>query len=116
MRVVAAHENLDFDALGSMVLAGRLYPGSVLALVGGVEGVLREVLPLLEDRLDLVPASEIPLDRVREVVLVDNARPERLGPLAALVGRVPFLVYDHHPRTPGDVPAVGGGWPRWGPR
>ena len=108
MRVVAAHENLDFDALGSMVLAGRLYPGSVLALVGGVEGVLREVLPLLEDRLDLVPASEIPLDRVREVVLVDNARPERLGPLAALVGRVPFLVYDHHPRTPGDVPAVGG--------
>ena len=64
---MAAHENLDFDALGSMVLAGRLYPGSALALVGGVEGVLREVLPLLEDRLDLVPASEIPLDRVREV-------------------------------------------------
>ena len=108
MRVVAAHENLDFDALGSMVLAGRLYPGSALALVGGVEGVLREVLPLLAARLDLVPASEIPLDRVREGVLVDNARPERLGPLAALVGRVPFLVYDHHPRTPGDVPAVGG--------
>ena len=35
MRVVAAHENLDFDALGSMVLAGRLYPGSALALLGG---------------------------------------------------------------------------------
>lgn len=108
VRVVAAHENLDFDALGAMVLAGRLFPGSLLALVGGLEGPLKEIAPLLEDRLDLVPASEIPLDRVSEVVLVDNARPERIGPLKALVGRVPFLVYDHHPRTPGDVPAVGG--------
>ncbi|MGC8875867.1 CBS domain-containing protein [Thermus sp.] len=108
MRVVVAHENLDFDALGSMVLAGKLFPGSLLALVGGLEGPLKEIAPLLEDRLDLVPASEIPLDRVSEVILVDNARPERIGPFKALVGRVPFLVFDHHPRTPGDVPAVGG--------
>ncbi|GAB5602625.1 CBS domain-containing protein [Thermus sp. FJN-A] len=108
MRVVVAHENLDYDALGSMVLAGKLYPGSVLALVGGLEGPLKEHAPLLEDRLDLVPASEVALGRVSEVVLVDNARPERIGPFKALVGRVPFVVFDHHPRAPGDVPAVGG--------
>ncbi|WP_114313405.1 CBS domain-containing protein [Thermus caldifontis] len=108
MRVVVAHENLDFDALGSMVLAGRLFPGSILALVGGLEGPLKEIAPLLEDRLDLVPAGEIPLGRVGEVILVDNARLERIGPFKALVGRVPFLVFDHHPRAPGDVPAVGG--------
>ncbi len=105
---MVAHENLDFDALGSMVLAGRLFPGSVLALIGGLEGPLKEIAPLLEDRLDLVPAAEIPVERVTEVVLVDNARPERIGPFKALVGRVPFQVYDHHPRAPGDVPAVGG--------
>ncbi|GLV46824.1 poly(A) polymerase [Thermus sp. LT1-2-5] len=108
MRVVVAHENLDFDALGSMVLAGKLFPGSVLALVGGLEGPLKDLAPLLEDRLDLVPAAEIPLDKVTEVVLVDNARPERIGPFKALVGKVPFLVFDHHPKAPGDVPAVGG--------
>ncbi|BDG16069.1 CBS domain-containing protein [Thermus brockianus] len=108
MRVVVAHENLDFDALGSMVLAGKLFPGSLLALVGGLEGPLKDLAPLLEDRLDLVPASEIPLDKVSEVVLVDNARPERIGPFKALVGKVPFLVFDHHPKAPGDVPAVGG--------
>ncbi|TBH21085.1 CBS domain-containing protein [Thermus thermamylovorans] len=108
MRVVVAHENLDFDALGSMALAGKLFPGSVLVLVGGLEGPLKEIAPLLEDRLDLVPAAEVSLGKVSEVVLVDNARPERIGPFKALVGRVPFLVYDHHPRAPGDVPAVGG--------
>nr|WP_279232080.1 CBS domain-containing protein [Thermus albus] len=91
-----------------MVLAGKLFPGSVLALVGGLEGPLKEIAPLLEDRLDLVPASEVPLQRVTGVILVDNARPERIGPFKALVGRVPFLVFDHHPRAPGDVPAVGG--------
>ncbi len=101
MRVVAAHENPD---LGSMALAGRIFPGSVLALVGGVEGPLKEILPLLEDRLDLLPVREIPLG---EVILVDNAHP-RIGPLRALLGRVPFLVFDHHPPAPGDVPAVGG--------
>ncbi|MCS6868757.1 CBS domain-containing protein [Thermus sp.] len=108
MRVVVAHENLDFDALGSMVLAGKLFPGSLLALVGGLEGPLKDLAPLLEDRLDLVPASEVPLDRVSELILVDNARPERIGPFRALVGRVPCQVFDHHPPAPGDVPAVGG--------
>lgn len=108
MRVVVAHENLDFDALGSMVLAGRLFPGSVLALVGGLEGPLKEIAPLLEDRLDLMPAAEVALEKVSQVILVDNARPERIGPFKVLVGRVPFMVFDHHPRAPGDVPAVGG--------
>lgn len=106
--MVVAHENLDFDALGSMVLAGKLFPGSLLAVVGGLEGPLKELAPLLEDRLDLVPAAEVPLEKVSEVVLVDNARPERIGPFRTLVGRVPFLVFDHHPKAPGDVPAVGG--------
>ncbi len=41
VRVVVAHENLDFDALGSMVLAGKLFPGSLLAVVGGLEGPLK---------------------------------------------------------------------------
>lgn len=57
--------------------------------MGGLEGPLKEIAPLLEDRLDLVPASEIPLGKVSEVILVDNARPERIGPFKVLVGRVP---------------------------
>ncbi len=48
------------------------------------------------------------MGKVSEVILVDNARPERIGPFKVLVGRVPFWVFDHHPRAPGDVPAVGG--------
>lgn len=107
MRILAAHENLDFDALGSLLLARRLFPG-VAVLLGGLEGHMKEVVALFSDHLDLVPAGELDLQEVSEVVLVDNARPERIGPLRRLLGRVPFHVFDHHPPSPGDVPAVGG--------
>ncbi|MGQ9735107.1 MAG: CBS domain-containing protein [Thermaceae bacterium] len=107
MRVLAAHENLDFDALGALLLARRLFPG-VTVLLGGLEGRMKEVVALFSDHLDLVPASELDLSQVTEVVLLDNARPERIGPLKRLLGRVPFLVFDHHPPSPGDLPAVGG--------
>ena len=97
MRVVVGHENLDLDALGSMALARYLHPGAVPVLVGGLEGRVREVVNLIADRLPLVPVGELPLDEVREVVVVDTEHPGRIGPLAALIGRVPFYVYDHHP-------------------
>ena len=107
MRILAAHENLDFDALGAILLARRLFPG-VAVLLGGLEGHMKEVVALFSDHLDLVPVGELDLARVSEVVLLDNARPERIGLLRRLVGRAPFHVFDHHPPSPGDVPAVGG--------
>lgn len=107
MRILVAHENLDFDALGSLLLARRLFPGFAV-LLGGLEGHMKEVVALFSDHLDLVPAAEVDLLAVSEVILLDNARPERIGPLKGLVGRVPFHVFDHHPSSPGDVPAVGG--------
>lgn len=108
MRLVVAHENLDFDALGSLLLAKRLFPGAVGVLVGGLEGRLKEVVALHEDHLGLLPASAVDLLQVREVIVVDTARADRIGPIGELVGKVPFQVYDHHPRTPQDLPAAGG--------
>lgn len=108
MRLVVAHENLDFDALGSLLLAKRLFPGSVGVLVGGLEGRLKEVVALHEDHLGLLPVSSLDLSQVCEVIVVDTARADRIGPVGELVGKVPFQVYDHHPRTPQDLPAAGG--------
>jgi tRNA nucleotidyltransferase (CCA-adding enzyme) len=70
---------------------GSSFPGASWRWWGASRAPLKEIAPLLEDRLDLVPASEVPLDRVTEVILVDNARPERIGPFRALVGKAPFL-------------------------
>jgi tRNA nucleotidyltransferase (CCA-adding enzyme) len=106
--VIVGHENLDFDALGSMVLARYLHPGARLVRVGGLEGRVREVVELFADHLGMLDEDEVELQEVERVIVCDTARPERIGPFARLVGRVPFFVYDHHPRAPGDLPASGG--------
>lgn len=108
MDVIVGHENLDFDALGSMVLARYLHPGARLVRLGGLEGRVREVTRLFADHLALLDEDEVDLDEVERVIVCDTARPERIGPFKALVGKVPFVVYDHHPRAPGDLPASGG--------
>jgi len=106
--VIVGHENLDFDALGSMVLARYLHPGARLVRLGGLEGRVREVARLFADHLALLDEDEVDPDEVERVIVCDTARPERIGPFKALVGKVPFVVYDHHPRAPGDLPASGG--------
>ncbi len=108
MKVIVGHENLDLDALGSMVLARYLHPGARLVRVGGLEGRVREVVELFADHLALLDEDELELERVEQVIVCDTAQPGRIGPLAELVGRVPFVVYDHHPRGEGDLPAAGG--------
>ena len=108
MIAVVGHENLDFDALGSMVLARRLHPGARLVRVGGLEGRIREVVEMFADHLGIIEEGELDLDSVEKVLVCDTARAERIGPFAELVGKVPIVVYDHHPPQEGDLPASGG--------
>ncbi|WP_457637258.1 CBS domain-containing protein [Oceanithermus sp.] len=108
MIVAIGHENLDFDALGSMVLARRLHPGARLVRIGGLEGRIREVVAMFADHLGILEEGEVDLGEVEKLIVCDTARAERIGPFAQLVGRVPVVVYDHHPPQSGDLPASGG--------
>ncbi len=69
---------------------------------------MREVVQLYGDRVVLLPASQVPLEKVTEVAVVDTQSRRRIGPLAELVGRVPFYLYDHHPPEEDAIPAAGG--------
>ena len=44
MDVIATHINADFDCLGSMIAAKRLYPDALLVFPGGQERGLRDFL------------------------------------------------------------------------
>ena len=108
MKVIVGHENLDLDALGAMALARYLHPGAVLVQVGGLEGRMQEAVNLYADHLGLLPAEKVPLSEVTEVVVVDTQQRGRIGPFAELVGKVPFVVYDHHPPDEDAIPAAAG--------
>lgn len=106
MDVITTHVNADFDSLGAMVGAKKLYPEAVLAFPGAQEKTLRQFL--VESTLyaiDVVKAKQVDLDQVRRLILVDVAQAERIGRFAPLAGRpgVELHVYDHHPPSPDDV-------------
>ncbi|HXV96151.1 MAG TPA: CBS domain-containing protein [Gaiellaceae bacterium] len=98
MDVIVSHTNTDFDALGAMLAARRLYPGAVIALSGSLNRNVREFYRLHADELDLVEAGRLDPGAVRRLIVVETVHPERLGELEA-VARDPgveVVVFDHH--------------------
>jgi tRNA nucleotidyltransferase (CCA-adding enzyme) len=100
MDVITTHVNADFDCLGSMVAASRLYPGALLAFPGSQEKGLRDFITHHPDYLPpLTRAREIDLDTVTRLIIVDCQQASRIGRFAELIGRpgLEVHVYDHHP-------------------
>jgi tRNA nucleotidyltransferase (CCA-adding enzyme) len=108
VELIVSHTNADFDALGSMVAASLLYPAAVMALPGGADRNVREFLALHADAIRLLPPNEVPLERVRRLIVVETQHAKRLGRFAALLGRpdVEVILYDHHAPHHPDIPAT----------
>lgn len=100
MDVIATHVNADFDCLGSMIAAKRLYPDAVLVFPGGQERGLRDFL--LQSTLyayGVKGARDIDLDQVTRLILVDVRSSARIGPFADILDKpeLEIHIYDHHP-------------------
>ena len=100
MDVIATHINADFDCLGSMIAAKRLYPDAVLVFPGGQESGLRNFL--LESSIyayDIKRPKDIDLAKITRLILVDVRSASRIGPLGDVARRpdVELHIYDHHP-------------------
>lgn len=100
MDVITTHVNADFDCLGAMIAARRLYPDAALVFPGGQERGLRDFL--LQSTLyayDIKRAKDVDLKAVKRLILVDVRHARRIGPFAELIGRddVEVHIYDHHP-------------------
>lgn len=106
MDLITTHINADFDALGSLVAAKKLYPNSRLLLPGSQEEAVRDFLVLARELVVVETEKECRTDDVKRLILVDTRQRSRIGIAAGLVDRgVEVHVYDHHPRMKGDVAA-----------
>lgn len=106
MDLITTHQNADFDALGSIVAAKKLYPRSRLLLPGSPETAVAEFLSLSRDVLNVETERECRLDDVNRLVLVDTRHRSRIGIAAGLLDKgVEVHVYDHHPRMKDDIVA-----------
>jgi tRNA nucleotidyltransferase (CCA-adding enzyme) len=104
--VVTTHINADFDALSSMIAAGKLYPDAALVFPGAQEKNLRNFfLHSTSYLFNFTKLKRIDFDRIRKLILVDTRQKSRIGKFARLVGRegVEIHIYDHHPDSDDDV-------------
>src|SRR4051812_48879946 len=107
MDVIVCHVNADFDCLGALVGAARLYPGAVMVLPGGEAPGVRAFLSLHREVFAPRVPAEVDPGTLTRVVVVDTNTRKRLGPAADWLD-LPDLevhLYDHHPGQ-GDIAPV----------
>ncbi|MDT8441032.1 MAG: CBS domain-containing protein [Desulfuromonadales bacterium] len=106
MDIITTHINADFDCLGSMIAARRLYPEAELVFPGGQERSLRQFfLKSVQYAYGFKRLRDIDLECIERLVLVDVSQSARIGPFARIATRpgVELHIYDHHPPRPGDL-------------
>ena len=104
--IITTHVNADFDALGSMVAARKLYPEATLIFSGSQEKNLRNFfLNSASYLFDFAKIKNVDFDRVKRLILVDTRQKSRIGKFARLIDKkdVEIHIYDHHPDNKDDV-------------
>jgi len=108
MDMIVTHTNADFDALGSLIAAKKLYPKSCLLMPGSPEKTVREFMSLFKDTIKVETEKECRLKKVDRLIIVDTRHSSRIGIAAELLDKKKkpkVIIYDHHPRTEYDIPA-----------
>ncbi|HAW50618.1 TPA: hypothetical protein DCX16_06690 [bacterium] len=105
MEVITTHTNADFDAIASLVAAGKLFPNAKKVLSGGVENAVKTFLA--ENPCGIVKSRSINLSDINKLILVDTRQLGRIGKFSQVVKNIPVLVFDHHPNQPDDIQKQG---------
>jgi len=106
MDVITTHVNADFDTIGSMLAAHKLYPDAVCVLPGSQEESVKGFL--VQSAFYSLPMRkprEIDLGQVRRLILVDIRNSSRIGMFGELARKpeVELHIYDHHPDEASDL-------------
>jgi len=106
MEIITTHINADFDCLGGMIAARKLYPQARLVFPGSQERSLRQFfLHSSSYAYGFARLRDIELATVTRLILVDVCQAERIGPFGEIARRpgVDIHIYDHHPGSPSDL-------------
>lgn len=106
MDVITTHVNADFDAVGSMIAAKKIYPDAQVVFSGGEEKSIRDFfIQSSLYSLDMKTLKDIRLEDVSRLILVDTRQRDRIGKFASIVDnpKIEIHVYDHHPENDDDI-------------
>lgn len=111
MDVITTHINADFDCLGSMAAAARLYPGALVSFPGSQEKGVRDFIERHPGYLPpFTRAKDIDLGAIKRLIIVDCQHAARIGRFAGILNNpgLEVHIYDHHPVTSESIRPCGG--------
>ncbi len=111
MDVITTHTKADFDCLGAITAALRLYPGALLSFPGSQEKAVRVFVERHPEYLPhFTRAKEIDLESITRLIIVDCQQASRIGRFAEILERpgLEIDIYDHHPLTDESIHPTGG--------
>jgi len=98
MEIITTHINADFDCLGGMIAAKRLYPRAEMVFSGAQERNLREFfLKSSGYAYGFRRLKEIDLDQVTRLILVDVSQAERIGPFGEVRSTSTITIQQYPP-------------------
>jgi tRNA nucleotidyltransferase (CCA-adding enzyme) len=107
MKIITTHIGADFDSLASMVAASKLYPGARPCFSGSAGRNVREFLKNNPGRWNILTPSQVEMDKISTLVVVDARSPARIASFAGILERpgLEVHVYDHHAAVQDDITA-----------
>jgi tRNA nucleotidyltransferase (CCA-adding enzyme) len=111
MDVITTHINADFDCLGAMIAAKKLYPEAAMVFSGSQEKSMRDFfLKSTSYVLNFTRLKDLDFSQITRLIMVDCQHSSRIGRFADILGRpgLEVHIYDHHPESSGDVKPDGG--------
>jgi len=105
MQVITTHSASDFDALASMVAAGKLYPKAKICFPGSLSREVRDFMHLYGEMIPVVKIEEKDLSQITQLIIVDTRWINRIGMFRKVVEKreAEIHLYDHHPDYPEDI-------------
>jgi tRNA nucleotidyltransferase (CCA-adding enzyme) len=111
MDVITTHVNADFDCVGSMVAAKKLYPDALIVFSGSQEKGVRDFFQKeAAAPIEFTRQKDVDFSAITRLIIVDcqqSSRLSRFGDLAK-AGTAELHVYDHHPKSSSDLDPTGG--------
>jgi len=107
MEIITTHNNVDFDALASVVAANLFFPEAVPVLPKQINPNVKAFLSIHKDLFEFKTAKDIELDNISHLVVVDANRWGRINGFEKLRKKegLNITLWDHHPLE-GNIPAT----------
>ncbi|MFC4738200.1 CBS domain-containing protein [Bacillus daqingensis] len=94
MQLIMSHNNLDFDALASLIAAKKLYPEAEPVLPSRLTSEVEHFITIYKDIFPFIKIHEVDWSRVKELILVDASYLDRQAGEGA--DALPVTIIDHH--------------------